>query len=317
MSDETTGETTAGPESGPAESVPHPTPAEAIPTEAAPAEAIPAEAAPGPVAPNPRRNLLQRVGPVGRAISGLVATISFITGIIAVVPIFTRDATNFDSLRIEASALAGELEFAVPTDAPFDAFPEGPAGACSAEQQAWLQANGRPIVTRYLVDLRNVASEGPMLALKQFRGTGESGQGAGLIKVVCDPTGAGAGQLQYARLLVSDPTQIAYFDKSAYGQTAEGIPDSPVAWNLAPGETGQIVLALFPTAPFTGSLELTAVSGTEERQFAITVADGEELALPGLVRGGLAYLQVDGGLRCLQIEGAERVECEPSELFAG
>jgi hypothetical protein len=180
-----------------------------------------------------------------------------------------------------------------------------------------LQANGQQITTRYVIDMRNAASEGAMLALKQFRGVGEAGTGAGLVKVLCDPTGAAAGQVQVARLLVSDPAQVAYFDKSAYGESVEGMPDSPLAWNLAPGETGQLVLALFPTTPFTGHVELTAVSGAEEQQFTLPLGEAEQITLPALVRGGMAYLQVDAGLHCQRIEGSERVACDLADLLAG
>lgn len=268
-----------------------------------------ADAGPAPA----RAGFFRRLSPLGRVIGGLVAAVSFVTGIIAVVPILTRDATNFDSLRLESSPLAGDLEYAVPAAADFSGFPQGAAGVCDPAQQAWLEANGQPITTAYLVDVRNVASEGPMLALTRLRGIGESGSEPALVKVVCSPTGASAVGLQAARLLVSDAAQIAYFDKSAFGQTAEGIPDSPVAWNLAPGETGQFALSLFPTQSFAGRLDFTVISGTDQRDFVVV----EEISLPGLVRGGLSYLVVDGGLACIRIDGAERTACEVGELING
>jgi len=281
---------------------------------AAPAAEPQTAVAPAPT-PAGRTGFFRRLSPLGKVISALVATISFVTGIIAVVPIFTRDTTNFGSLRIEAAEMGGTLEFAVPVTADFASFPTGGAGACDSKQQAWLESQGIPIHTTYLIDLHNVASDGPMLALNDFRGTGESSSETPLVKVLCDPTGGSPDNLQAARLMVSDETQVAYFDKSAYGQSGEGIPDSPVVWNLAPGETGQIVLVLFPTAGFTGTLGLTAVSGTEQKPFIIPVGKSDEISVPGLVRGGIAYLQVDGGLNCLRIEGAERMPCDISDLI--
>jgi hypothetical protein len=242
-----------------------------------------------------------------------VAAISFVTGIIAVIPILTRDATNFDSLRLEGTALGGDLEYAVPTDADFASFPQGAAGLCDPAQQTWLEANGSRITTTFLVDVRNVASEGPMLALTRLRGSGDAGSDPMLVKVLCSPTGASAVSMQAARLFVSDASQVAYFDKSAFGQTQEGIPDSPVAWNLAPGETGQFALSLFPMQGFTGRLVLTAMSGTEQRDFTVL----DEISLPGLVRGGLSYLAVDGSLVCVRIDGAERIACEIGDLTNG
>ncbi|HWS51280.1 MAG TPA: hypothetical protein VN241_09735 [Microbacterium sp.] len=271
---------------------------------------------PDPSAPKPPR-LLDRISPVGKVISGVVAAISFVTGIIAVVPIFTRDATNLDSLRLSATAYGAALEFAIPSTADLAGFPAGAPGSCDPAQQAWLEANGTRISTSMLIDVRNVASDGAMLSLTDFRGTGTSTGEAPLLKVVCDPLGSNSHNLQAARLLVSDPDQVAYFDKSAFGQTQEGIPNSPVAWNLAPGETGQILLTMFPTADFAGGLNLTATSGTESRDVSIPLDDEDRFTLPGLVRGGAAFLQVDGGLVCLEIDGAETVQCDIAGLIGG
>ncbi len=271
-------------------------------------EATPASA---PTAARP--NFFRRLSPVGRVIGGLVAAISFVTGIIAVVPIFTRDATNFDSLRLEGTVLDRYLEYGVPMSVDLTDFPQGSPGVCDPAQQAWLESRGQAITTTFLIDVRNVASEGPMLALKNVRGVGDQAGDPPLLKVVCDPSGASSVNLQAARLLISDAAQVAYFDKSAFGHTQEGIPDSPVAWNLAPGETGQFALTILPTQGFTGQLALTAISGTDEREFTIL----EEITVPGLVRAGLTYLMVDGGLNCLRIDGAERIPCEIGELTNG
>ena len=257
------------------------------------------------------------MSPLGRVISGLVAAISFVTGIIAIIPIFTADTTNFGSLRVSAAPFGEQLEYAVPTTAPFDTFPSGDAGTCSAAQRAWLTKNGTPITTRYLVDLRNVASSGAMLALKSFRGKGTAATGAPQIKVICDPAGGAASTVQAARLLVSDPAQVAYFDKSAFSQTTEGIPDSPVVWNLAPGETGQLVMDLYPAKAFTGRLVTTAFSGTDHRDFTIPVSSKNTLTVPALVSGGMTYLQVDGSLKCLRIDAGTQTACEMSDLLAG
>jgi len=263
----------------------------------------------------PKSGFFRSLSPLSRVISALVAGISLVTGIIAIVPILTKDATNFSSLRAAAEPLGGELEFGLPSSAPFNTYPTGTADACTPAQQKWLEANGEPITTRFLVDLRNVASEGAMLALKSFRGDGKSGSDAPLIKVTCDPTGGSATSVQAARLLVSDPTQVAYFDKSAFNQTKEGIPDSPVVWNLAPGETGQLVLALFPTASFTGGLDVTAVRGTEQRDFPIEVDGKAKFSVPGLAFGGMTFLQAGATLKCIRLAGSGRVPCELSDML--
>lgn len=265
--------------------------------------------------PEEKSGFLRRLSPLGKVLSGAIAAISFVTGVIAIVPILTRDATNFDSLQLGASLVGGDLVYAVPTTTDFASFPVGSPGVCDAEQQAWLAANGDPITTSYLIDLRNVAAEGAMLSVNRFRGVGEASADDPLIKVVCDPTGASPDNLQAARLLVSDPFQVAYFDKSAFGQTQEGVPDSPVAWNLAPGEVGQIVMTLFPTLSFTGQLEATVTSGTEERDFPIVIEESETISVPGLIQGGVSFLSVDGGLNCIQIEGAEHVPCDLAGLI--
>jgi hypothetical protein len=282
---------------------------------AVPKEPLP-EAAPAPAAAAPRKNLFQRMSPLGRVISGLVAGISFVTGIIAIVPIFTTDSTNFGSLRISAAPFGDQTEFAIPASADFASFPAGPRGTCTAGQRRWLTAHGHPITTRYLVDLRNIASSGPMLALKSFRPAGKAGSAATAVKVVCDPTGAGGAKVQAARLLVSDPAQVAYFDKSAFGQT-ENIPDSPLVWNLAPGETGQVVIDLYPTKAYAGRLVVTAVSGAEHRDVTIPFKPKSGISVPALVAGGMTYLRVDGALTCHRLEGGDEKSCRLTDVTSG
>ena len=273
----------------------------------------------GPSAGSPvaaqKPGFFRRLSPLGRVIGGLVAAVSFVTGIVAVIPIFTADTTNFGSLRVSAAPFGEQLEYAVPATAAFDTFPAGTPGTCTVAQQRWLATNGRPIITRFLLDLRNVASSGAMLALKDFRGTGKASTSDQVIKVVCDPSGGSASSIQAARLLVSDPVQVAYFDKSAFNQTSEGIPDSPVVWNLAPGETGQLVVDLYPTKAFTGALTTTAFSGTDHRDFSIPIDSKGRIDVPALAFGGMTFIQVDGSLKCIRIDAGSQTPCALSDLL--
>jgi len=295
---------------------PEPTPPSAAPPEVAEPEPDPSTGV-GRETTTRRPNFFRRLGPVGKVVSGLVAAISFVTGIIAVVPIFTSDTTNFGSLRVSAAPFGSERDYAVPATAPFATFPSGEAGTCTAAQQQWLESHGTRITTRYLLDLRNVASSGAMLALKSFRATGTTTGAPPAVRVVCDPDGAAAPTVQAARLPIGRASDVAYFDKSAFGQTAKGIPDSPVVWNLAPGETGQLVLDLYPTESFDGTLTTTAFSGSDHRDVPIPLESKKRITVPALVSGGMTFLQVDAALACVRMDAGARTACDIGDLVRG
>ncbi|MFF2371820.1 hypothetical protein [Agromyces sp. NPDC058110] len=242
----------------------------------------------------------------GKVIAIVVSAVSFATGIIGVMPILLRDATGLGSLEVTAAPFeGGPQEFALSPDADLTTFPVG--SACDSEQLAWLASNAEPLAHRVAVDMGNRASEGSMLALTEFRAVTAAATGDVRIRVVCETT---TPNVQSARLFVDQPSATAYFGGDTLG--GDGRPDSPVAWNLAPGENGTIVIDLLSATAVTGTLQLTAQSGKESTPVDV---EGSDFALPGLVASGARFLLVTAdGFTCQAVDGTE---CSVEALLAG
>jgi hypothetical protein len=242
----------------------------------------------------------------GKVITIIVSVVSFATGVIGVIPILTRDATGLGSLEVSATPYeAGPREFAVAPGVDLATFPSDTA--CGPQQLAWLETNAQPLAHRLTLDLGNRASEGSMLALTDFRAVVSAAPGDALVRVVCESV---MPDVQSARLFVDQPAATAFFGGDAFGDGNR--PDSPVAWNLAPGENGTIIVDLLATSGSTGALEVTATSGRDAKTIEIT---GSEFQLPGLVAAGTRYLLATGdGFACRADDG---VECTVESLFGG
>lgn len=269
-------------------------------------EDAPPAAAPPAAAPRTsffRRRIWTRTGKV---ITVVVSVVSFATGVIGVLPILLRDATGLGSLEVTAAPFeAGPREFALAPDADLASFPAG--AACGPEQLAWLDANAEPLAHRLVLDMGNRASEGSMLALTAFRAETSAAAGDPRVRVVCESL---TPNVQSARLFVDQPSATAFFGGETLG--GEGRPDSPVAWNLAPGENGTVVVDLLTATGVTGTLQLTAQSGKDSTTVDV---DGSDFALPPLVASGARYLLAGAeGLVCRSIDGSE---CTAADLLAG
>ncbi|MFT4284086.1 MAG: hypothetical protein QM598_04560 [Protaetiibacter sp.] len=233
----------------------------------------------------------------GKVIAIVVSAVSFVTGVIGVLPILFRDATGLSSLEVSAQPYqAGPLEFALAPDADIASFPAGTA--CGPEQLAWLEANAEPLAHRLVLEMGNRASEGSMLALTGFRAVTAATAGETRVRVVCDSL---TPNVQSARLFVDQTAATAFFGGDSLG--GAGRPDSPVAWNLAPGENGTLVIDLLTATAATGTLQLTATSGKEST--AVDVADSE-FTLPALAASGARYLlATEAGFVCRALDGSE------------
>ena len=247
-------------------------------------------------------------------VSGALALIGAVTGVISVIPILTRDATNFSHLEIAATPVAGEAsEWALPVEALDLEFPVT-GTACGPEQVSWLEANATRMQRSFMLNLRNVASEGAMLALTEFRSTAEGDEDRGPVKIrfVCDPSGVMPELLYYGKLLADDPSRDAVHVKLQTGAATNSSPEMPVAFNLAPGESGKIPLDLFSRNPVRGSVQATVLSRDEQRTVEIA---GSEFEMPALLFGGEMFLFSSAdGLSCYRAEVGALVTCTLDEL---
>lgn len=254
-----------------------------------------------------KRSRLSRTGAVVMAVISVVGTAA---GVFGVVQAMTRDTTNFSHLQISAGPTEGATaEWAVPEDA-LDRLPD--AGWCGEEMTSWLESNATPLRREVSIKLRNDATEGPMLALTDFRPVSTVAEKRGPLRVrlVCDPAGSIPSQIYHGRVDADKGTTARHVRVSGTG--AEAAPPVPVAFNLAPGESGTIPVGLFSRMPVSGSLEATVLSGKEEKVVAIP---GTEFELPALLFAGDMYLiTTDAGLLCVQTEKGVIEECTLDEL---
>lgn len=249
-----------------------------------------------------------------KIIAATLSVVGAVTGVISVIPILTRDATNFSHLELVATPIVGEAsEWAIPAEALDLDFPVTDT-ACGPEQLTWLEANAEPMQRSFMLTLRNVASEGAMLALTEFRSTAEGNEDRGPVKIrfVCDPSGAMPELLYYGKLLADDPSHDAVHVKLQAGAAPNSSPEMPVAFNLAPGESGKIPLDLFSRNPVRGSIQATVLSRDEQRAVEV---EGSEFEMPALLFAGEMFLFSSAdGPSCYRVEAGTLATCTLDEL---
>lgn len=235
-------------------------------------------------------------------ISAIVAVLGAVTGVVGIWPLVFRNTTNLDSLTVAVQPAESPRSavFAVPITAPWNTFPTSES-FCDDAQLAWLEANGRRLVERFLVSVSNTADDGAMLSLKDFRGDGTASDPDPLhVAVTCDQAGAGASNLRSA-LIDPSTDRIGVYVASDPAQ-----PVSPLVFNLAPGENGQFALSIRSSADFAGSVVFTEALGDETRLVTLPIDDG--LDVPGTA--AIRFTVQDGGLVCDAVE-----DCTPNDTI--
>jgi hypothetical protein len=257
---------------------------------------------------------------VGRIWALAVAVVTLITSVISIWPIVFKDESSAASLKITMKPFRPGVvsHFALPVGAPIDTFPSG-GQLCSAEQELWLQQHGKQFQRDYTVELRNSAGGGGSLAVNNFRGVPTSLTPVSAAYIVeCDKAGDGGAVAEPARLLL-DSGEGAFFDKALLGPVGTGQPNTPLAYNLRPGETGQIVLSLSALSDFEGDVVVTAAAGNDVSDVSV-VRDQDEkpLNLPGVLSPRTILVKVENGtLRCIVVPNpsAQTTSCDAQSLF--
>ena len=227
---------------------------------------------------------------------------------------FFADTSRHSSVTIAVQPYpATATEFAVPVTTDFGDFPDSD-GTCSETQRTWLAEAGHAITSRLIVDLRNTASEGAMVVVKDFSVTGtRTTDDERYLRVICDSAPTPVTPLRSARLDATTPQGVAVLSANAFGATSDGLPDTPVAWNLAPGETGQLVIRVFSRAAVTGELVATVLVGESAQ---MTTVQGASITTLPLVDDGATYLNAGEGLRCVRETDDQTTECDLQDVVA-
>jgi hypothetical protein len=224
--------------------------------------------------PSPPERPRRRIAPI----VGAVATgLSLIIGVIAIVPILTQNTSGVDKLAVtvEPYRPGDILLYAIPMDA-IDELPPGEGDACSADRLAWLDANAAPVDGYYFVTITNKATSGNVIGFSNIVGVGEStAPAAGAVVIECDQNSAN----RIAPALVDASSGLpAYYDRSRMDDAGEN-PETPMIYNLAPGETGQFVLLVVSSEAFSGAIGYTVTSGSDRTMKTFDL--GETVELPG------------------------------------
>lgn len=250
-------------------------------------------------------------------IGAVIGIVGAVTGVIGIWPIITANASGIDDLRLTASPYpANVTEWALPVGTDLATYPTSDAEGCTADRAAWLEANATQIHRSLLIDMRNVADSGPMLSVSDVRIEGERyPHGETAVLVVCDPATTPPQPLEAAMLDASSSSSVAVFSAEAYGIQQEGLPDLPVTWNLAPGETGLVVLRIGSTVGYDGTLTVGVVDAGKTTDMEVTVDGVETLVAPALVELGHVQLRAGSTLTCVDERDATAA-CDPATVVA-
>ncbi|MFK0007789.1 hypothetical protein ACIQTZ_12105 [Paenarthrobacter sp. NPDC090520] len=249
----------------------------------------------------------------------IVTVVTLVTGVISVFPILFKDESSAQSLKISMKPFRPDtvVHFALPVGAPIDSFPAG-GPLCTAEQETWLDQHGVRFQRDYILDLRNSAGGGSSIAVANVRGVPETSTPVGAAFVVeCDKSGDGGVVAEPGRLLL-DSGEGAFFDETAFGPAGSGQPNTPLAYNLRPGETGQVVLSFAAKSDFKGQVVASVSVGDQTSDVKVTGSNSSEVIVPGVVSPRTILVTVQGGtLKCNVIPNptAQVTTCDAQDIF--
>lgn len=258
------------------------------------------------------------LGRVWAVIGAIVGIVGAITGVISIWPIITANASGIDDLRLTASPYpANVTEWALPVGTDLSTYPTAGGDGCTDARRAWLAERATQIHRSLLIDMRNVADSGPMLAISDVRIEGERyPHGETAVLVVCDPATIPPQPLEAAMLDASSSSSVAVFSAEAYGIQQKGLPDLPVTWNLAPGETGLVVLRIGSTVGYDGALTVGVVDAGKTAELQVVVDGVDTLVAPALVELGHVQLRAGAALTCVDERDAAAV-CDAATVVSG
>ena len=249
----------------------------------------------------------------------IVTLVTLATGVISVFPILFKDESSAQSLKISMKPFRPDTvsHYALPVGAPIDSFPLG-GPLCTSEQEAWLNQHGTRFQRDYILDFRNSAGGGSSLAVGNIHGAQEASIPADPAYIVeCDKSGDGGVVAEPGRLLL-DSGEGAFFDKTAFGAAGTGQPNTPLAYNLRPGETGQVVLSFAARSNFKGQVVTSVSVGDQTTDIKIPLVGENEVIVPGVVSPRTILVTVQNGtLKCNVVPNptAQVNSCDVHDIF--
>jgi hypothetical protein len=221
------------------------------------------------------QNTTSRARRLAPIIGGIATALSLVVGFIAIIPILTQNSSGVDKLDIEVEPYRPDdiLLYSIPVSLVPE-LPVEEGDVCGPGRLTWLAANATPVDGYYFVTITNRATSGNVIGFSDIVGVGESTESSGgAIVLECDQRSA--NQIAPALVDVSSG-QAAYYDRSRL-EADSNVPETPLIYNLAPGETGQFVLLVVSTAGFSGDVQYTVTSGSDRRTGTLDLGDVVEL----------------------------------------
>ncbi|MEV6242776.1 hypothetical protein [Lentzea sp. NPDC051838] len=164
-------------------------------------------------------------------VAGVVGGIAALTG--PVRDWFT-DRTDTSSLAAEPANKPQVTHFALPLDVPFEQMPFASTNVCGGDQVEWLRRFGTEIPRNQGIAIRNSADDGAMLTIDNIRAVDvETTKAQPSVHFECPDQGNG----EFVALELRLDRDLKAYEK-AEGQSR------PFAFNLEPGETGNVLVQL-------------------------------------------------------------------------
>ncbi|MFN4001409.1 hypothetical protein [Microcella sp.] len=196
------------------------------------------------------------------------------------------------ALAATLSAVAGPDEstqkFVVSADAPWTTFPDQATNpddlyVCSEAQLSWLREYGLPAWDTVFVSFTNTDSSGASSTVKDIRAEGEVDTRPAIVVECPSPIG-GESPLQVGLLKLEDGTTAVFDEKflegggQAFDDGVYGEAGAPVLFNLAPGETAQLVLKINGDGIFSGEIRGTVASDAADSYVVLAEGFGQDKA---------------------------------------
>ncbi len=222
-----------------------------------------------------------------------VPVVGLVIAAVGLVPQLTATTTTTDGLSVTAhdGISMNDTTWVVPVDAPWSDFPlfssEDFTIGCSPEQLGWLSSNAVLVPEPIRFEFANRADAGQSLSIHSIHLAGKESDPEPSIRLRCAENGGGQGGVP----MVVSGLQAGSEAPAVVGPDQEDIPGSDVVYtpgeivtfNLRPGDTSQLFLALDAAADlrtFTGAVVATVSSGDNVRNVELPLPHGDELVIP-------------------------------------
>ncbi|OXM58532.1 hypothetical protein CFP71_02340 [Amycolatopsis thailandensis] len=228
--------------------------------------------------------------PAAAVASLAVAGASLAVAVTGPAPDLFKSETKPASLTMEPINKRGVTEYVLPLDARFEEMPAGVNGYCSEPVIEWLRKTGKEVPPYQRVSLRNTAQDGAMLAVSNVRAADlRKYDPQPVIRFVC-PDGGNADTAVLHLKLDQDP-QAQQVDNDSHGT-------KPFAFNLAPGEQGNIELHLLGDLghSYSGRIVADVATGAQVETVSLPL-NGNRDGFDRVSAGKFARLAVSPSMR--------------------